>query len=285
MNKPLRLRRELANRQNNLPLTRQCGLLGIHRSGLYYTPCGETELNLELMRLMDQRFMEKPWEGVPRMTKWLRMDKGYTVNPKRIERLYKVMGLQTLGPKPNTSKPGKNHKIYPYLLRRLAVTRVNQVWAMDITYIPVNGGYLYLCAVIDLYSRYVVNWSLSNTMTAQWCRSVLEEAVERHGIPEIINSDQGSQFTSEEFTHYVVNSLETKLSMDGKGRAIDNIFIERLWRSVKYEHVYLFPAQDGIECYQGLRTYFDYYNSDRRHSGIDDHFPESVYLKGVKLAA
>lgn len=165
------------------------------------------------------------------------------------------------------------------------MTRVNQVWAMDITYIPVNGGYLYLCAVIDLYSRYVVNWSLSNTMTAQWCRSVLEEAVERHGIPEIINSDQGSQFTSEEFTHYVVNSLETKLSMDGKGRAIDNIFIERLWRSVKYEHVYLFPAQDGIECYQGLRTYFDYYNSDRRHSGIDDHFPESVYLKGVKLAA
>lgn len=155
---------------------------------------------------------------------------------------------------------------------------------MDITYIPVQGGYLYLVAVIDLYSRFVVNWSLSNTMTSQWCRQTLAEAVRQQGKPEIINTDQGSQFTADEFTQYVVNELQIRLSMDGKGRAIDNIFIERLWRSVKYEHVYLFPASDGLECYQGLQEYFRYYNEERRHQSLNDQTPSTVY-QHIKEAA
>ena len=181
------------------------------------------------MRLIDEEHMLHPWLGVPRMTKWLKLDKGYVVNHKRIERLYSVLGIQAIGPRPNTSNPAKGHKIYPYLLRKLAISHPNQVWAMDITYIPVQGGYLYLVAVIDLFSRYVLNWSLSNTMTSRWCRQVLEEAVQQYGKPEIVNTDQGSQFTADEFTQYVVNDLKIRLSMDGKGRAIDNIFIERLW--------------------------------------------------------
>lgn len=263
----------------SLSVVRQCDILQIHRSGFYYKPTGESELNLELMRVIDEEHMLHPWLGVPRMTTWLRKDKGYRVNSKRIERLYKVMGISAIGPKPNTSRrgKGKGHKRFPYLLRNLKVVRVNQVWAMDITYIPVQGGYLYLVAVIDLYSRYVVNWSLSNTMTSKWCRDVLEEAVEKHGKPEIVNTDQGSQFTADEFSDFVVKDLKIKLSMDGKGRAIDNIFIERLWRSVKYEHVYLFPASDGIACYDGLKKYFDYYNRKRRHQSIGEQFPEEVY--------
>lgn len=156
---------------------------------------------------------------------------------------------------------------------------------MDITYVPVNGGFLYLCAVIDLYSRYVVNWSLSNTMTSEWCRSTLEEAIDLFGAPEILNTDQGSQFTSDAFTNYVTHEKEVRLSMDGKGRAVDNIFIERLWRSVKYEHVYLFPASDGLECYRGVRDYFEYYNRERRHQSLGDETPISIYQESMKLAA
>lgn len=286
MKEDVKQRREHVDKADgNLSVVRQCELLEIHRSGLYYKPAGESVLNLELMRLIDEHFMLRPWEGVPRVTKWLRLDKGYQVNHKRIHRLFKLMGLQTMGPKPNTSKPGKNHKVYPYLLRGLKIERANQVWAMDITYIPVRGGYLYLCAVIDLYSRYVLNWSLNNTMDASWCKAVLEEAVAMHGKPEMVNTDQGSQFTSDEFTHYVTKELEISLSMDGKGRAIDNIFIERLWRSVKYEHVYLFPASDGIESYRGLKEYFAYYNRERRHQSLDDQIPEIVYQQSLKIAA
>lgn len=285
MNQNTQQRRQQVKKEHQLPMTRQCELLSIHRSGLYYAPKGESEENLELMRLIDEEFMKHPWMGVPRMTKWLRLDKGYKVNKKRIERLYKVMDLQAIGPKPNTSKPIKGHKKFPYLLRNLKVERPNQVWAMDITYIPVKGGFLYLCAVIDLYSRYVVNWSLSNTMTAGWCRKTLEQAVEHYGEPEILNTDQGSQFTSEEFTGQVTHELEIKLSMDGKGRAVDNIFIERLWRSLKYEHVYLFPANDGLESYEGIREYFEYYNTQRRHQSLDDERPMDVYQQGRALAA
>lgn len=278
-------RKHVDKANSSLSIVRQCELLEIHRSGLYYTPVGETAFNLELMELIDKHFMECPWEGALRVTDWLRMDMGYKVNHKRIERLFKLMGLQTMGPRPNTSKPCKNHHVYPYLLRNLNAAHPNHVWAMDITYIPVKGGYLYLCAVIDLYSRYVVNWSLNNTMEASWCKAVLEEAVATHGKPEIVNTDQGSQFTSEEFANYVTGELQIKLSMDGKGRAIDNIFIERLWRSVKYEHVYLFPAEDGIECYQGLKQYFDYYNKERRHQSLDRERPIDVYQQNFKTAA
>jgi len=271
-----------------LSIVRQCELLEVSRSSFYYKPLGESELNLELMRLIDEEYLLHPWLGVPRMTTWLRKDKGYKINPKRIERLYRLMGLSATGPKPNTSKKGKGalHRIYKYLLKGLKIVRPNQVWAMDITYIPVQGGYLYLCAIIDLYSRYVVGWSLSNTMSTDWCKQTLQGAIARHGCPEILNTDQGSQFTAYEFCDWVTHPERgIKLSMDGKGRAIDNIFIERLWRSVKYEHVYLFPAGDGLECYQGLQVYFEYYNTQRRHQSLDDQIPLIVYQQALKQVA
>lgn len=279
------LRCKVDQEHPHLSITRQCEILQIHRSGLYYEPVGETELNLKLMRMIDEQHMLRPWYGVPRMTAWLRMDMSIKVNHKRIERLYTLLGIQAIGPKPNTSKPGRGHKTYPYLLRNLRITRPNQVWAMDITYIPVQGGFLYLVAVIDLFSRYVVNWSLSNTMSAEWCRDVLDEAIKQYGPPEIVNTDQGSQFTAEVFTEFVVKDQELKLSMDGKGRAIDNIFIERLWRSVKYEHVYLFPSSDGLECYQGLCKYFEYYNKERRHKSLNRKTPLNVYEQAFKKVA
>ena len=189
MSKSVSARRDCIDRDCHLSIVRQCELLEIHRSGLYYQPVGESVLNLNLMRLIDQEHLLHPWLGVPRMTAWLRKDKGLRVNKKRIERLYGLMGISAIGPKPNTSKKGKGvlHRIYKYLLKGLKVVRSNQVWAMDITYIPVQGGYLYLCAIIDLYSRYVVGWSLSNTMTSNWCRETLQEAIEKHGKPEKID--------------------------------------------------------------------------------------------------
>jgi len=240
------------------------------------------------MRLIDQENLLHPWLGVPRITTWLQKDRGYAINQKRIERLFGLMGLSATGPKPNTSKKGKGelHRIYKYLLKGIKIERSGLVWAMDITYIPVRGGYLYLCAIIDLYSRYVVGWSLSNTMTSQWCRRTLETAIEEHGLPEILNTDQGSQFTAHEFCNWVTAPEQgIRLSMDGKGRALDNIFVERLWRSVKYEHVYLFPADNGLECYRGLEEYFRYYNSERRHQSLNDEMPSTIYQQGKRKAA
>jgi len=286
MNKTVKERREFVDKQDTtLSMTRQCELMNIHRSGLYYKPKAETELNLKLMRQIDEEFMRHPWIGVERMTTYLNEDLGHLVNKKRVRRLYRLMDLQAIGPRPNTSKPAKGHKVYPYLLRNMKIERPNQVWGIDITYIPVQGGYLYLCGIIDLYSRYIVGWSLSNTMTAKWCKEVLEAAIKQNGAPEIINTDQGSQFTSEVFTNYVTKDAEIKLSMDGKGRAIDNVFIERFWRSVKYEHVYLRPSSDGIECYQGLKQYIDYYNHKRRHTSINKQCPVNVYKLNLKQAA
>jgi len=266
-----------------MSIVRQCKLLGIHRSGVYFKPKGESEYNLRLMKMIDEHHMQFPFKGVPRITTWLRKDMSEIVNHKRVARLCRSMGIHAVGPRPNTSKRGKGngHKVYPYLLRHLKVDRPNQVWAMDITYIPVQRGYLYLVAIIDLHSRFVVGWSLSNTMESEWCRQALEVAVEQHGKPEIINTDQGSQFTAELFTNYVTKDIKVKLSMDGKGRAIDNIFIERFWRTLKYEHVYLKPAADGIECYRGLKEYFKYYNSQRRHQSLEDEIPETVYQKAA----
>lgn len=282
MKQSVQSRREQVDKASGLSVVEQCKLLSIHRSGFYYSPKRENDLNLELMRMIDEKHLLHPWLGVPRMTEWLREDKGIKVNHKRVERLFRLMGISAIGPKPNTSKAnkGENHRVYPYLLRNLAVNRINQVWAMDITYIPVRGGYLYLCALIDLHSRFVLGWSLSNTMTADWCRQTLESAIQEHGKPEILNTDQGSQFTSKDFSDWVTEpNQEIKLSMDGKGRAIDNIFIERLWRSVKYEHVYLFPKDDGLECYEGLREYFKYYNTERRHQSLEGKTPQMCYKK------
>ena len=285
MNKPQQVRRSLVeSSRSDLSVTRQCELVGIHRSLYYYQPKGESELNLKLMRLIDEQFMRFPFMGVVRMTIWLNKDKGFHVNEKRVRRLYKLLGIEAIAPKPNTSKPNKQNRLYPYLLRGLKVDRPNQVWATDISYIPVHGGYLYLIAVIDLYSRFVVGWSLSNTMQAEWCKQTLEQAIEDHGVPEIVNTDQGSQFTSEVFTGFVIES-GIQMSMDGKGRAIDNVFIERLWRSVKYEQIYLYPADDGLECYQGLKRYFQFYNYQRRHASIDHEVPAQVYQKTIKKAA
>lgn len=288
MSKSKKERKALIRRDSELSILRQCELLEIHRSGVYYEPKGETALNLELMRLIDQENLLHPWLGVPRITTWLQKDKGYAINHKRIERLFKVMGLSATGPKPNTSKKGKGelHRIYKYLLKGIKIERIGQVWATDITYIPVQGGYLYLCAIIDLYSRYVVGWSLSNTMTSQWCRRTLQTAIEEHGSPEILNTDQGSQFTAHEFCNWVTAPEQgIRLSMDGKGRALDNIFVERLWRSVKYEHVYIFPADNGLECYRGLEEYFRYYNSERRHQSLGEETPSTIYQQSKKQVA
>lgn len=262
---------------SNLSIVKQAKLLQLHRSGFYYKPKGESEMNLELMRLMDEHYADHYFKGAKRMHTWLTMDKGYKVNQKRIDRLYyRVMGLNAIMPGKHTSRRNKAHKVYPYLLRNLEVDRSDQVWATDITYIPMRKGFMYLVAIIDLHSRYVLNWSVSNTMDAQWCKETLEEAIAVHGRPEIINTDQGSQFTSEVFTHSVLSN-DIKLSMDGRGRAIDNVFIERLWRSVKYESIYLNPPDSGIDLYQQLNRYFEYYNNRRRHQGIDNQVPFKRY--------
>lgn len=254
-----------------LSVRRQCKILEISRSGFYYVPKGESALNLELMRLMDEHYLKHPEKGAARMHTWLRKDKGYKVSRNRVERLYyKVMGLRAILPGPHTSKRRKDHPVFPYLLRDLKVLKPMQVWAMDITYLPLQTGFLYLAAIIDVYSRCIVGWSISNTMDAEWCSEVLEKAVHAHGAPEIINTDQGSQFTSETFIQSVKDTEKTRLSMDGKGRAIDNVFIERFWRTIKYEHVYLNPAEDGIELYTGIHNFIEYYNTERRHSSIGD---------------
>lgn len=288
MSKSKRERKQFIDRKSKLSVVRQCNLLDIHRSGVYYKPKCETPLNLELMRLIDKENLLHPWLGVPRITEWLRRDKSYPINKKRIERLFRIMGLSATGPKPNTSKRGKGklHRIYKYLLKDLKAAYPNHIWAMDITYIPVKSGYLYLCAIIDHYSRCVVGWSLSNTMTAEWCRKTVADAVDKHGAPEILNTDQGSQFTAYDFCQWVTAPEQgIRLSMDGKGRALDNIFIERLWRSVKYEHVYLFPADDGLQCYRGLDKYFEYYNNQRRHKSLNHQIPSTMYQRTKIKAA
>ena len=260
----------------NLSIKKQCELIDISRSGLYYKAQKTSDLNLDLMRLMDEHYLEYPDKGARRMHVWLTKDKDYQVSKNRINRLYyDVMGLRSILPGPHTSKRNKNHSIYPYLLRDLKIDRPNQVWATDITYIPMEKGFMYLMAVIDLYSRYVVHWSVSNTMEAEWCTQTIKEAFEIAGKPEILNTDQGAQFTSDVFTKAVVPDV--KLSMDGKGRATDNAFIERLWRSVKYEKLYIFPPKNNKDLYELLKEYFYYYNNQRRHSSLEDRIPKEMY--------
>ena len=261
----------------------QCRILGIHRSGLYYENRGESALNLELMRLMDKRYHYHPYEGTPRMHDYLRLDEGYKVSFNRVARLYyKVMGLRAIIPGPHTSKRNKAHPVYPYLLRGLEVTYPNQVWATDITYMPLPRGFMYLTAVIDLYSRFVLNWSVSNTMEAIWCKEMLEEAMERYGIPAIVNTDQGVQYTSKIFSEFVL-STGAKLSMDGIGRATDNAFVERLWRTVKYENVRFSDYSDGLKLRTGMDDYFPKYN-ERRHSSLNKQRPSQVYYQRVGIS-
>lgn len=264
-------------KSKELSITKQCNLLNINRSSLYCKPRKVSSLNLELMRKMDEHYLIFPYKGAPRMWVYLTKDCGYPVSKNRVDRLYyDVMRLRSILPGPHTSKRNKAHKIYPYLLRDLEITRPNQVWSMDITYIPMERGFMYLTAIIDVYSRFVVGWSLSNTMDAQWCAELFGEAVKQYGAPEIINTDQGSQFTSKEFTE-AVEATTAKLSMDGKGRATDNAFVERLWRSVKYENVYIQAYETTKDLHNGLDEYFHYYNHQRRHSSIDDRYPHELY--------
>lgn len=260
-----------------ISLQRQCELLSIHRSGLYYLPAPESEENLAIMRWMDEQYFDTPFYGQRRLRSELQK-KGYVIAKTRVKRLMDLMGWQTLYRKKNTSKRNKQHPVYPYLLRELQITRANQVWAIDITYVPMRRGFLYLCAVIDLHTRYVVNWSLCNSMSAAWVRQVVEEAIGEHGQPEIINSDQGSQFTSQEYTRLLLHREKPiAISMDGKGRCIDNIFIERLWKSVKYEDVYLKAYEDGVQLYAGLKKYFHFYNYKRGHQSHDYKTPAELY--------
>jgi putative transposase len=252
----------------------QCGLLGLNRSTYYYVPATESPLNLHLMRLIDEQYMRTPFYGWPRMTIYLQ-NQGYGVNHKRVQRLMHKMGIQALYPKPSLSKASPTHKIYPYLLRNLAITHPNQVWSTDITYIPMPNGFMYLVAVIDWFSRYVLAWHLSNTLDGTFCIDTLQQALQR-GQPAIFNTDQGAQFTATAFTS-VLEKAAIQISRDGKGRALDNIFIERLWRTVKYEDVYLKRYDSVPALFTGLAAYFTFYNHERPHQSLDYRTPAQIY--------
>ncbi len=268
-------RLKLVDNQHKLSLRKQCEMLSVHRSGLYYAPKGESPENLEMMRIMDEHYLKHPTEGVIRMQDLL-FALGFVVNHKRVRRLLRLMGLMAIYPKKNLSKLGLKKYIHPYLLKGLDINRPNQVWSIDISYLPMKNGFLYITAIIDVYSRYIVGWGISNTLDADASLSVLKQAIKDHGKPEVINSDQGSQFTCEGWVSYLKEE-DIRISMDGKGRAIDNIFIERFWRSLKYDHVNLYPANDGLELYQGVKEHILYYNYTLHHQGISRRIPADLY--------
>lgn len=270
-------KRKLIEIYPQINVRRQCELLGLPRSVYYYQPATESAYNLELMRLMDEQYMRTPYYGVRMMYGYLRCRLGHQVNVKRVRRLYRKMGLEAIYPKPNLSKPNNEHKIYPYLLRNVAIERVNQVWSTDITYMPMRYGFLYLTAVMDWYSRCVLSWELSNSLDVSFCLTAVETALERHDKPKIFNTDQGSQFTSNMFTNLLLDH-QIQISMDGKGRATDNAFVERLWRSVKYDYLYLSVPESGTELYEGLSEYFQQYNHERPHSSLDYRTPAEIYF-------
>lgn len=268
-----------------LSIVRQCELVSISRSGFYHRPAGETALNLALMRLVDAQFLETPWYGSRQMARHLRRE-GHGVGRKRVRRLMARMGLAPICQRPRTTVPHPEHRVWPYLLRDLVVDRPNQVWCADITYIPMRRGFLYLVAVMDWATRKVLAWRVSNTMDVEFCISAVEEALARFGQPEIFNTDQGSQFTSPRFTG-VLQAAGVRISMDGRGRWMDNVFIERLWRSLKYECVYLHAFETGSELRAGLTKWIGYYNAGRPHSGLGGQTPNEAYGVGnmMRLAA
>lgn len=265
-----------------LSIRKQCALLSLPRGSFYYRPRGENPLNCHLMNLIDRQYQLTPFYGVPRMTDYLNGLGLGCINKKRVSRLYKLMDIRALGPIPFTSKSDPAVYKFPYLLRGLDIKRPNQVWAADITYIGLKYGFLYLFAIMDLYSRFIVAWDISNSMTSAWCRYVAKEALALYPKPEIFNTDQGIQFTAQKFVDLIQNN-EIKMSMDGKGRAIDNIFIERFWRSVKYEYVYLNPPNGGKELYDGIKEYMTFYNYERGHSSLNKKTPAEVYF-GEKVS-
>jgi len=264
-----------------ISLRRQCELTGLNRSSYYYEnpaadkPGMDSKENMQIMNFIDKQYIKTPAYGSRRMADQLKLE-GRIVNRKRIQRLMRRMGLQAIYPKPRLSQPTKDHKIYPYLLRHVSVERINQVWSSDITYIPMSNGFMYLSVVMDWHSRYVLSWRLSNTLDADFCLEALDEALST-GCPEIFNTDQGPQYTSITFTGRLKDK-QIKISMDGRGRALDNVFVERLWRSVKYEDIYLKDYQNVAQLYTGLQQYFWHYNNERPHQGLNGITPAMVYF-------
>jgi len=273
-------RRAVVDRQHpSLSVARQCVLLDISRSGLYYQRVGILEDDLTLMKLIDRQYLATPFYGARRMAAWLR-SQGHEVNRKHMRRLMRVMGLKAIYRRPRTSKPAVGHRVYPYLLGGLAITQPNQVWAADITYIPMARGFLYLVVIMDWYSRYVVSWRLSNTLDADFCVDALQEAL-RKERPDIFNTDQGAQFTSEAFIG-LLEQHGIRISMDGKGSYNDNLFIERLWRTVKYEEVYLKAYRDGRDARAGLGEYLRFYNAERPHQALGYRTPAEVFSNSME---
>lgn len=259
-----------------ISITRQCFLLSISKSGWYYERKGERPLNLTLMRLIDEQFLISPYYGTRQMVRHLKR-LGYCVGRDRVRRLMRLMGIEAIYQKPRTSSSNPEHKVYPYLLKGIEVNRPNQVWCTDITYIPIKRSFLYLIAVMDWYSKKVLSWRLSNTLDTHFCVEALEEALIKNPAPEIFNTDQGAQFTSYEFTS-VLKEHDIKISMDGKGRWMDNVFIERLWRSLKYECVYLKSFADGVQARTEIGSWLDFYNTSRPHSSFGLKTPAEVYM-------
>jgi putative transposase len=270
-------------RADALPVTRQCELLDVPRSTFYHVPEPVSDAELEMLKLIDQCHLKHRYYGSRRIRDWLE-DRGHTVNRKRVPRLMRTRGLLAVYPKRNLSLANQAHKVYPYLLRNLAIDRPNPVWGTDITYIPMARGFVYLVAIMDWYSRRVLSWRVSNTIDTSFCTEALEEAIERYGAPEIFNTDQGSQFTSDAFTD-VLKRHEIQISMNGKGRWVDNVFVERLWRSVKYEEVYLKADESITHAKKSLSVYFNFYNAERRHQSRDRRTPDSLYYDAARLAA
>lgn len=275
------MRYTMVDKESQIPLTRQCKLLSIGRTSIYYRP-GVSERNIELMNRMDELFTEDPTRGTRRLSHALWKRFGLYAGRGKVRRLMDRMGIGAIYPKKRLSISNKQHKKYPYLLRNVPITKVNQVWSTDITYIRLKTGFVYLVAVIDWYSRYVLAWRLSTTLDTAFCREALEEALSVYGHPEIFNTDQGCQFTSEEFTE-VFENTDIKISMDGKGRALDNVFVERLWRTVKQEDIYLKDYGTVPECKEGLERYFLRYNTLREHQSLDYNYPEEIYFGRIRL--
>jgi putative transposase len=270
----------MINKDEKLSLVRQCELLSIGRTSIYYRP-GVSQQNIDIMHRIDELFTEDPTRGTRRLSHCLRKRFDLYAGRGKVRRLMARMGIGAIYPKKYLSVSNKQHKKYPYLLRNVAITRVDQVWSADITYIRLRGGFVFLTAVIDWYSRFVLAWRLSTTLDTRFCREALEEALAKYGQPEIFNTDQGCQFTSEEFTN-VLLSRGIQISMDGKGRALDNVFVERLWRTVKQEDIYLKGYSTVSECKEGLERYFQRYNTIREHQSLDYNYPEEVYYGNVK---
>ena len=271
----------MIDRASKLPVKKQCELLDVSRSSFYYKPRDISEKDLAIMKEIDRVHLDYPFYGSRRIRDWLQ-DHGYSVNIKKVKRLMRKIGVRALYPRRRTSIAEKGHKVYPYLLRNLRITRPNQVWATDITYIPMSHGFLYLVAIMDLYSRKVLSWRFSNTLDTDFCIDALEEALGRYGVPEIFNSDQGCQFTSDSFTR-LLKEAGVAISMDGKGSWIDNIFIERLWRSLKWEEVYL-KAYDSVrDAKLSIGRWFEFYNKERRHQSLERKKPDEIFYGEFEL--